>query len=243
MNDSQLSFDFDAALPAWASKLAVFDLETTGLDLREARIVTACAVEIDSSGAMIGSQEEWLADPGIEIPLVATNVHGVSTAMAVEHGKPAKQVVSELLEVLRAYLNSGIPVVAYNAPYDFTILHYEALRHGLEPLDNPSPVLDPYLIDRWVDRYRGGKRNLEFVAQHYGVQLSDAHNATADAVAAGRVMQAIARKFAGKLPDSLDVLHSAQVQWCLELDANYEAFRRRTTPDFTLDRGWPIRNV
>ena len=243
MNDSQLSFDFEPPLPDWAAKLAVFDLETTGLDLREARIVTACAVEIDSTGAIIGHQEEWLANPEIEIPIVATNVHGVSTQMAIEHGRPAKEVVSELLEVLRAHLKAGTPVVAYNAPYDFTILHYEALRHGLEPLDAPSPILDPYLIDRWVDRYRGGKRNLEIVAQHYGVQLNDAHNATADAVAAGRVMQAIARKFAGKLPKSGDLLHAAQIVWCQELDANYEAFRRRTAPDFTLERGWPLRNV
>lgn len=243
MNDQQLSFDFEPSLPQWAGKLAVFDLETTGLDLREARIVTACAVVINADGAVVSKNAEWLADPGIEIPAVATSVHGVSTEMAREHGQPAKTVVQELLNTIRGFLNDGIPVVAFNAPYDFTILHYEALRHGLEPLDMPAPILDPYLIDRYVDRYRGGKRNLSIVASHYSVQLADAHNATADAVAAGRVMQAIARKFAAKLPADALALHQAQVIWCDELDANYEAFRQRTAPDFKIERGWPLRNL
>ena len=45
MND-QLSFDFNTTMPEWAKQIAVFDLETTGLDLTDARIVTACAVPV-----------------------------------------------------------------------------------------------------------------------------------------------------------------------------------------------------
>ena len=40
-----LAFDFEPeAFPDWAKRIVVFDTETTGLDLREARIVTACVV-------------------------------------------------------------------------------------------------------------------------------------------------------------------------------------------------------
>ena len=239
MNE-QLSFEFVES-PEWSRNLAVFDLETTGLDLREARIVTACAVQIDQDGQIIGPNQEWLADPGIEIPEAASNVHGVTTEIARANGRAAKEVVSELLETLRGFFDRGLPVVAFNAPYDFTILHYEALRHGLEPIHEPKPVIDPMVLDKYVDTYRSGKRTLEVASRIYGVQLEDAHNATADAVAAGRVAQAIARKYAEKLPDDVFVLHSSQIEWSADQDASYEKFRRGTSPDFTIQRGWPLK--
>jgi DNA polymerase-3 subunit epsilon len=225
----------------WARNLAVFDLETTGLDLREARIVTACAVEIDQDGQIVGPNQEWLADPGIEIPEAASNVHGVTTEIARANGRAAKDVVSELLETLRDFFERGVPVVAFNAPYDFTILHYEALRHGLDPIHEPKPVIDPMVLDKYVDTYRSGKRTLEVASRIYGVQLQDAHNATADAVAAGRVAQAIARKYAEKLPDDVFVLHNSQIEWSASQDASYEKFRRGSSPDFTIQRGWPLK--
>lgn len=239
MNE-QLSFEFVES-PMWARNLAVFDLETTGLDLREARIVTACAVEIDQDGQIVGPNQEWLADPGIEIPEAASNVHGVTTEIARANGRAAKEVVSELLETLRDFFERGIPVVAFNAPYDFTILHYEALRHGLDPIHEPKPVIDPMVLDKYVDTYRSGKRTLEVASRIYGVQLQDAHNATADAVAAGRVAQAIARKYAEKLPDDVFVLHNSQIEWSASQDASYEKFRRGSSPDFTIQRGWPLK--
>jgi DNA polymerase-3 subunit epsilon len=238
--NEQLSFDLGDQLP-WAKSLAVFDLETTGLDLQQARIVTACAVAIDEHGQVTGSNIEWLADPGIEIPVAASNVHGVTTEIAKARGRNSKEVVSEILETLRGFFSAGIPVVAYNAPYDFTILHYEALRNGLEPLFDPKPIIDPLVIDKFVDQYRSGKRTLEFAASVYGVQLSDAHNATADAVAAGKVAQAIALKHAGKLPADVFELHDLQKVWSVNQDDSYEIFRRKSAPDFTVVRGWPVK--
>ncbi|MEN9660733.1 MAG: hypothetical protein RLZZ443_662, partial [Actinomycetota bacterium] len=76
-----MTFDFNDR-PAWANRIAVFDTETTGLDLREARIVTACVLELDANGQPVGDAVEWLADPGIEIPQVAADVHGVTTEYA-----------------------------------------------------------------------------------------------------------------------------------------------------------------
>jgi DNA polymerase-3 subunit epsilon len=238
--NEQLDFEFTQR-PDWSRRLAVFDLETTGLDLREARIVTACALEIDEHGQVIGENHEWLADPGIEIPEAASNVHGVTTEIARTRGRAAKEVVAELIETLNGFFAKGIPVVAYNAPYDFTILHFEALRHGLDPIAEPKPVIDPMVLDKFVDTYRSGKRTLEVAARTYGVSLADAHNATADAVAAGRVAQAIASKYASKLPDDLTLLHNSQIEWSASQDASYEKFRRASAPDFTVQRGWPVK--
>ena len=239
MND-QLSFDLGDQ-PSWAESLAVFDLETTGLDLTEARIVTACAVTIDGQGQVTGSNNEWLADPGIEIPEAASNVHGVTTEIARARGRKSKEVVSEILETLRGFFKEGVPVVAYNAPYDFSILHHEAIRNGLEPLSDPRPIIDPLVLDKFVDQYRSGKRTLQVAASVYGVPLSDAHNATADAIAAGKVAQAIARRHSAKLPADVFELHDAQIAWSAKQDDSYESFRRKSSPDFTVVRGWPVK--
>ena len=241
MSNDQLSFDFTPELPLWAQSIAVFDLETTGLDLTDARIVTACAVELDANAQIVGQDIEWLADPVIEIPTQASDVHGVTTEVARRDGRPAAEVVAELLETLRGFFDRGLPVVAYNAPYDFTILHFEALRHGLKPIESPGPIIDPLVIDKFKDKFRKGKRRLENAAEFYHVNLADAHNATADAVAAGRVAQAIARRWAAELPATAHELHDLQVGWSEYLDADFESFMRRNNPDFTSKRGWPLK--
>lgn len=239
---NQLSFEFSSR-PRWADNIAVFDTETTGLDLREARIVTACVVEIGPDGNVVGDNVEWLADPAIEIPEAAASVHGVTTEFARANGRPAAEVVAELLAALRGFMERGIPVVAYNAPYDFTILKYEALRHGLEPIAEPFPVLDPLVIDKAVDRYRKGKRRLENAAEVYGVALDDAHNATADAIAAGRVMQAIATRFADKLPADVAELHRLQEGWANQQAESFAQWLREKGETATAELGWPVKNI
>lgn len=242
MNNDEL-FETSAFdnLPDWVNKpIAVFDLETTGLDHRESRIVTACAALIDSDGKIIGDNREWLADPGIVIPLEASSVHGITTQFAQDNGAPLEQVVQDILETLGGYFRDGIPVVAYNAPYDFTILRNHAELFSLAWPAELVPVIDPLVIDKKVDRYRSGKRRLEIVAAHYGVPLDDAHNATADAVAAGRIAQAIGRKFASALPSTAVELHAAQIIWARELDESFAEFMRKSgKPDFVTQLGWP----
>ncbi|WP_236858508.1 exonuclease domain-containing protein [Candidatus Rhodoluna planktonica] len=239
---NQLSFDFEPTLPAWAERLAVFDLETTGLELREARIVTACALEIDSSGNPTSEVAEWLVNPGIDIPIQAASVHGVTTEIAQAKGQSAASAISEILAKLRFFFEQNIPVVAYNAPFDFTILHFEALRYGLEPLANPMPIIDPLVIDKYKDTYRGGKRRLENAAEFYRVPLKNAHNATADAIAAGRVAQAIARRWSTELPTDPIELHKLQVSWSEANDKSFEDYMRRVKdPSFTVVRGWPLK--
>ncbi|MCS5733339.1 exonuclease domain-containing protein [Herbiconiux daphne] len=226
-------------VPAWAERLAVFDLETTGIDVETSRIVTANISLLDASGTAV-SRLDWLADPQVDIPEQATAVHGITTEHARSAGRPAADVVAEIVAELRRALAEGYAIVVYNAPYDITLLNREAVRHGVPPLEQPSPVIDPLVIDKQVDRYRKGKRTLEVSAAHYGVELLDAHDAGADAIAAGRVAQAIAAKFAAELDLSPHDLHEAQVAWHEEQCASFEDYMRRTkNPSFTSRRGWP----
>ncbi|GAA1695784.1 3'-5' exonuclease [Microcella alkalica] len=225
----------------WSDRLAVFDLETTGVDVTTSRIVTAHIGVIGPEGEQLESWS-WLADPGVEIPAGATAVHGITTERARAEGRPAREVVAEIADALRALLARPLPLVVYNAAYDLSLLEHEALRHGVEPLASPAPVVDPLVIDKAVDRYRRGKRTLEAAAAHYGVALTGAHDAAADAIAAGRVAQALARKHEAALPDDIAALHGAQVSWHDQQCDSFEDYMRRERDHrFTADRGWPVR--
>ncbi len=226
---------------SWSRTLGIFDLETTGIDVETARIVAAHVGLIDESGTAVEGTS-WLVDPGIEIPAQATAIHGVTTARAQESGRLSAQAVPEIVAAVKQILAAGYPVVAYNAPYDFTILNREALRTRTEPLTDAAPVVDPLVIDRAVDRYRRGKRTLEAAAQFYGVDLSDAHEAEADALAAGRVAQAIARKHFEVLDVSAAELHQLQRGWAQEQSDSFQEYMRRTkSPTFHSSGAWPER--
>jgi DNA polymerase-3 subunit epsilon len=241
---SETLFDLSSeSLPEWAKRIAVFDTETTGLDLAEARIVTACVAVLDENGELIAPARNWVADPGIEIPEVAARVHGYDTERARREGRPAAEVVGEIVEHLRELFAEGIAVVAYNAPYDFTILYHEAVRHQLQPIQEPFLVIDPLVLDKKLD-WRKGKRKLENTAEYYQVPLTDAHTAEADAIAAGRVAQAIARKYSSKLQVDRDTLHKQQVAWSIEQDKSFAEFmRREVNPNFVETPGWPLKPV
>ncbi|MGV9770331.1 exonuclease domain-containing protein [Microbacterium sp. NPDC003461] len=222
-------------------RVAVFDLETTGVDVENDRIVTAYVGLLDSSGAVLHA-ESWLADPGIEIPEGATAVHGITTAHARAEGRPAHEVVAEIVDALRTILAGGIPIVAYNAAFDLSMLKHEAQRHGLEPIADPHPVIDPLVIDKTVDRFRKGKRTLDVVAAHYAVALEAAHEASADAIAAGRVALAIAERYADTLPDTVEELHTRQIGWArAQAESLTEYFVRIGRIDAVVDGSWPIR--
>jgi DNA polymerase III subunit epsilon len=224
----------------WSDSLAVFDTETTGLDTRTDRIVTAFVGLIGPGGQVLESQS-WLADPGIPIPDRAAEVHGVTTEMARENGRPAREVVTEILDALNGLLGRGCPLVVYNASYDLSMMHFEALRHGLTPLGDPRPVVDPLVVDRALDPYRRGKRTLDAVSAHYGVTNPAAHDAKGDAVTSGLVVQAMVRVFPDQLGQDPGALHDQQIDWAKKWEDNYYDYLERNGKSRPASRGaWPV---
>ncbi|WP_306233367.1 exonuclease domain-containing protein [Agrococcus beijingensis] len=222
----------------WIDRLVVFDLETTGIDPASSRIVTAFVGVIDATGAVVDGSY-WLVDPGVEVPAASTAVHGVTTERAQAEGADAATSVREIRDAIAAHLAQGLAVCAFNAAYDFSLLDAECRRHGIEPHE-ARPVIDPMILDRQVDRFRRGKRTLTVATEVYGVELLDAHDASADAIAAGRVAQAMAGRFAELRIDPIS-LHELTAGWADEQAASFEEFRRRTDPTFDAGRGWPVR--
>ena len=226
---------------SWAERIVVFDTETTGIDPANDRIVTAFVGILDANGD-VERGTDWLADPGVEIPERATQVHGISTEMAQQEGEPAQEVTAKIANSLAWVTRHNLPLVVFNAPYDLTLLAAECRRHGVEMPMLGEQVVDPLIIDRQVDRFRKGKRTLSDCASVYGVELLDAHDAGADAIASGHLAQAMVQRY----PDQLDVplaqLHHQQASWADAQASDFEDYmRRQRDPNFTADRGWPLR--
>jgi DNA polymerase-3 subunit epsilon len=226
----------------WTDRLGVFDLETTGVDIDASHIVSACVALLDGDGEVL-ERWDWLADPGVDIPEAASAVHGITTERVQAEGRPASVVVAEITQTLRTLFALGIPVTIYNAPYDLSLLDRECRRHDLAPLREPEPVIDPLVLDKAVDRYRKGKRTLEAAAERYGVALDDAHDAGADAIAAGRVAQALARAYPAELGVEAHRLHRRQTVWYAEQAARFQDYIRRAKgdQDYVASTSWPVR--
>lgn len=217
-------------MAAWyEGRLAGFDLETTGVDVEQDRIVTACTVQC--GGKQPTQSFTWMADPGIEIPEGAAKVHGITTERARAEGRPAVEVVEQLVAALAECVLAGQPIVAMNASFDLTILDREARRHGVQPLvdivGGDLRVVDPRVLDKQVSR-RKGRRTLTDLCAHYQVPLDGAHDAAADAIAACRVAWRLGTTVEQLRALSLDDLHQAQIKWAESQGRSLAAYFRRT---------------
>lgn len=229
--------------------LALFDLETTGVDPHRDRIVTAAIIHVIPGQKPI--THEWLLDPGIPIPDGAAAVHGISTDFAQHNGRAAAAGVFDIASTLVALSLHDVPIVGHNVTYDLTMLWAECMRHGhreevtaLEDLATEGCVVDTFVLDKAVDTYRKGSRKLVDVAAHYGIALTEAeaHGATADALAAGRIAWVIAQRHPHLVQRAAKDLHAWQV---MEKRGQAESFgrylRKQGKPD-DVAREWPIQN-
>lgn len=224
-------------------RLAAFDIETTGIDVEHDRVVTA-AVSVVGAGDPTVSHS-WLVDPGVEIPAEASAVHGISTEQARRDGQDPGPAIDAIATALADQQLAGVPIVAFNARFDLTILDREARRHGVEPLVDRIGgmdrllVVDPFVIDKAADRFRRGRRTLTAVCEHHGVPLVDAHDANADALAAARVAWRMATRMDAIGGADLPTLHRWQVAWAARQAASLEEhFTAQGRPE-RVESAWP----
>lgn len=222
----------------WAhSRLVGFDLETTGVDPATARIVTAAFV--DSADRT----RTWLADPGIEIPESARAVHGITTEYAQANGAPAQQVVTELCEVFAALKDEDAVVVGHNVVYDLSVMAAEVARHrpDIDFAAVVPTIVDTFVVDKHIDPYRKGKRTLVETAKAYRVELLDAHDASADALAALDISRALAEKSTEIAALSNAEIMAAQAEWKRSQAAGLQAWlRKKGNAEAVVDGSWPM---
>lgn len=214
--------------------LAFFDLETTSPEPKSARIVTACVGRVDGSTV---TSKTWLADPGVEIPEGATEIHGITTDHAREHGRPHVDVVHEIAAEIKQVWKEGRVLCAFNACYDLTVMHTQLAGK----FQVTGPVADPFVLDRGLDSFRKGQRTLAAVCEHYGITLGQAHDAEADALAAARLAWKIPRRFPILTMIGPDELMAKQTEMHRERQLDFIAYRKRNgKPTDDVNTAWPI---
>ena len=228
-----------------------FDTETTGVQEKNDRIVSASILFYGNFHEMI-SQREWLINPGIDIPESATVINGLSTSYARTHGIDAAEGIMQILDVLAGYVRRGVPILAFNGSFDMTILFHEAHRHGLEATEefaelfgpgSPLALIDGLTMHRKAHVKWAGRRNLGALCQAYGVTLTDAHNATADAQAAAQLCVQLTRETPELFEVPASVLHREQMGWYSEQMEELQAYLRvsRNDPSIICRPDWPVR--
>jgi DNA polymerase-3 subunit epsilon len=221
-------------MPLWyENTLLSLDLETTGLNPLEDRIVQAAVLMLDADGSEQATSWHGIVDPGIPIPVEASRIHGITTERAQREGMPPEEALRRMARLIHDAADRGFPLVIYNAPFDWPFVLAEAQRHGVS-IARPD-IVDPLVIDRAVDRYRRGSRRLDAVAAHYGHDLGHAHDARADAIAAAAIARAVGARYpkAGDL--STGALQPLQGTWHAK---HAESLARHLGKP--IDAGWPL---
>lgn len=217
-----------------ASRMLAFDLETTSANPKDARIVTSALVRIDGRDVQ---KVEHLADPGIEIPQAATDVHGITTEKARAEGRPHEEVLKNTVDAIKEAWDDGLTLIVYNAAFDLTVL-----RSLTGDFTVTGPVFDPYVIDRVSDKWRKGKRTLGAVCEHYGVELGNAHEATADALAAARVAWKQVRQHYPNLAqmDENELMEFQAVKWYEDRVAFKKYLEGKGRDASDVSTAWPM---
>lgn len=230
--------------------LLVFDLETTAADPLEARIVTAYLGVLNIDGK-VGNEKNWVIDQGVDIPEEAAKIHGYPTErISAEGRKDAKEAISEIARIIATETRGrgAIPLAGQNISYDCTVLDRELRRYDLPQLtywpDSDTTVVDSLVLDKAIDKYRKGSRKLIDMAAHYGIPISEdeAHSASFDAVAAGRIVQAIFARRPGIAAMAPEKLHEYVEQQKRSQAASLQEYFRTKggKPDAVVDGGFPL---
>lgn len=161
-----------------------FDLETTGLDLENDKIVQIGFVKINPNGTI--NNKSRLINPEIEIPKEASDIHGITN----EQTKDApvfKKIAKSLYRILSKADLTGYNVKRFDVPF----LSKEFERCGITWPSNDTKIIDPYLIFKQQEKY-----TLENAALFYtGEIIENVHDALSDAKAAFDVLLAQSEKY------------------------------------------------
>lgn len=225
-----------------------FDIESTGVDPFNDRIVTFSMLYSPYKGAHPETLE-WLIDPGVEIDTGASDVHGITTAYAQEFGKQAHNAMPYIARRIERIVDLGIPFTIYNAPFDTTMLWEEFQRYSV-PLKYSaeemfSRVIDPLVIDKAADKWRKGSRKLTDTAKHYGYDLTNAHNSTADVEATIHITRELEKFFKPEM--TIEMLQEFQKDAKIEQSTSFQKYLRKKTdeegnlvdPHAVINAEWP----
>jgi DNA polymerase-3 subunit epsilon len=177
------------------SPLVVFDLETTGTDRLNDRIVEIAAIRFRKDAPL--DVFERRVNPGIRIPRESTAVHGI-TDDDVHDLPPFAAIAAEVAAFFEGAALAGYNVRAFDVP----VLAREFERAGA-----PFPLENRHIVDIQTIFFKKEPRDLAAAVRLFvGREHVAAHAALHDAVASAEVLAGQLRRY-DDLPRSLGGLH------------------------------------
>ena len=170
------------------------DLETTGFNPREDRVVQFALVGSDSDGSHLNLNS--LVDPGCVIPSESSKVHGIFNDDVRGAGSFEEHVDS------MSNLMDGAVIVGHNVlAFDWRFVEMECIRIGREaPV--PLAIVDTLVLARSFDV--PGRHNLGMLCKRFGIGLERSHSADADAGATLLLLWKFMREYPGKFKGTVE---------------------------------------
>jgi len=156
----------------------VVDVETTGTSPDSGHRITEFAAVVVRDGR-VAEGFETLVNPQRPIPRYITQLTNISWEM-VKDAPTFGQVCDRALEVM-----AGHVFVAHNAAFDWRFVTAEVRRATGRELDGRR-LCTVRLARKLLPQLR--RRSLDWVANHYGVEIGARHRAMGDALATAHVL-------------------------------------------------------
>lgn len=182
--------------------IVFFDLESTGIDPYNDRIIQIGAIKYFPDGKK--TEHNWLINPGVPIPKESTEVHKITDEMVKD--KPSIGDMSQELSEL--FYNSDLG--GFNIKYyDIPLLQNEFARIGMSlDLENVK-IVDAMMIFKLKE-----PRTLSVAYQKYcGKELQDAHDAMVDIKASIEVLEGQIEHY-DNIPNTAEEIH----EYCFPRD-------------------------
>ncbi len=173
-----------------------FDLETTGVDFQNDRIVEISYVKLFPNDTR--EERTILVNPERPIPAEATAVHHITDADVADK-QTFKQIARELARTF-----TGCDIAGFNhVKFDLPLLMEEFLRAGVTDFD----PMRGRLIDVQTIFHKMEQRTLSAAYRFYcGKELDGAHRADADTLATVEVLEAQLDRYPDVLKNDMDFL-------------------------------------
>jgi len=158
-----------------------FDLETTGTNVLTDRIVQIALVYTNSIG--MRDTRNILINPGIPIPVDATDVHGITDEM-VKDASTFPEIANDIFQYM-----VDVTLIGFNIKnFDIPLLKEEFKRCGID-WDVPKDIIDVFQMDKAL--YRRTLNNV--YKQHTGLDIDGAHDALNDVYAVDVILQSMVK--------------------------------------------------
>ncbi len=160
--------------------IIVFDIETTGLDCGNDKIIEFAAIKafVEDDSITIVDDVSVLVNPGFEIPEKITSITNITTEMVVDKGITEL----ELLQVVAKFIDEDSLLMAYNTQFDISFINELFKRGNISQLGND--LVDVMAI--YKDHYRYPHRLVSAI-EELRVDAVNSHRALDDVIATLKV--------------------------------------------------------